>query len=163
MLIFEGEVRKAPGTTSDAYAAAEAILFTEDETFFNALDRFDHTMYLSADDPAAAAALEVTPRPSTPGKDSPRALPPPRGEAAVDPSGRPRTCANLTGALAKGGSQGNLAAKGGSQGNLAAKAEAPVGRVLRVQLLSTWGDPYYIGLTGLQVRSPWGRAHVERR
>ena len=32
----------------------------------------------------------------------------------------------------------------------------PAGRQLRLQLLSTWGDPHYIGLNGIQLLSPTG-------
>jgi hypothetical protein len=44
---------------------------------------------------------------------------------------RPRTCARLP----------------------AAKKDTTTaeGRVLRLHIMSTWGDPHYVGLTGLQV------------
>ena len=40
-LIFAGEVRKAPGGLPEAPAAAEVILFCEDEAFLSNLDAYD--------------------------------------------------------------------------------------------------------------------------
>ena len=37
-------------------------------------------------------------------------------------------------------------------------AAAPRGRILRLEILSTWGDEHYVGLSGVQVLSADGRA-----
>lgn len=40
-LVFAGELGRAPGTLAEAPAAAECLLFTEEEAALSAIDAFD--------------------------------------------------------------------------------------------------------------------------
>ena len=35
--------------------------------------------------------------------------------------------------------------------------ELPIGRVLIINILSTWGDRYYVGLTGIEIYTAVGK------
>jgi hypothetical protein len=149
--VFDGELRAAPGTAAEAHAHAEVILFCTDEPFLCALDAFDAAHYApaaaaTADDDCAAAtdangssaaapiASSIEQRPRTAEKVSAGAASAVGGDhaAAAAAALRPRTCANLSAADPSSSTSRTAAATH--------KRPAPVGRVLRLQLISTWGE-----------------------
>jgi len=171
-LIFLGEVSRAPGLLSEAPAAAECILFTGDEAFLCAVEEHDrryaqaqaaaeqqHDPREPAQGPEAAAPLEVV----TGDSDDPL------GAAAgrVGSDGRPMTTATIHPRAGKPrpalvsvaeeppeeeeGDAAAATAAGPSPRGAHGQARGLKGRVLRITVLSTWGDMYYMGLAGLQV------------
>ena len=138
--VFDGELRAAPGTAAEAHAHAEVILFCTDEPFLCALDAFDATHYA----PAAAAAAATA-------DDDCAAATIANGSAAAASSideERPRTAEKVSAAGAASAARGSHADRPRTCANLPAadpcsstsKRPAPVGRVLRLQLMSTWGE-----------------------
>lgn len=118
-----------------------------------AIDESDHSQgYYQADvdtDLETAPAEEPV-RPSTAETLHGSQVDPPGMEGGVDY--RPRTCANV-GVTAKDAKTPPALAL--SRASLPRVPGSPslahAGRKLKLQLYSTWGDKYYIGLTGLQV------------
>lgn len=132
--IFVGEIRRAPGFLTHPEQACEHILFTQDEGVLQMVEENDWLpAHLPSDseDPeddgeGSAGNLEQLLRQ---GPERPRtaAKTPPIRSSGSD--GRPITCANTERQSAHGYHC----------------------RTVTLVLHSTWGDPFYIGLTALEV------------
>eukprot|EP00927_Polykrikos_kofoidii_P076589 TRINITY_DN73654_c0_g1_i1.p1 TRINITY_DN73654_c0_g1~~TRINITY_DN73654_c0_g1_i1.p1 ORF type:complete len:1461 (+),score=257.73 TRINITY_DN73654_c0_g1_i1:63-4445(+) len=130
--VFAGEIRKAPGLLTCPEQACEHILFTQDEAVLRAMEERDWLpaqMPLSSDDEDGTTAgdgsgtvLSIGPTGAT--RPSTADLVPEREGA----DGRPITCPTDR-----------------------HHAHATTCRSVTLVLHSTWGDNFYVGLTGLEV------------
>mmetsp|Transcript_5505 Transcript_5505/g.15335 ORF Transcript_5505/g.15335 Transcript_5505/m.15335 type:complete len:1697 (+) Transcript_5505:302-5392(+) len=168
--IFEGEVSRAPGSLVEAPGSAECILFTESEAALAAIDKHDEK-YLRAQASALQAGHEGSSSPPrqipasdlevvTNDVDDPLGV----GAAKVGSDGRPITSAVHVPAPrpARASTLGSVMeepaeAPSERQGMAPGVCPGLKGRELKVVVLATWGDPYYMGLTGLEVLGAGGR------
>jgi hypothetical protein len=182
-LIFQGELRQAPGSAVDAGSAAECIVFTTSITALDAIDAYDAVYEQPPEDVPASVYTDAAPRTTLdPALELVTAAHNPRSGSA---SSSRRSSANGS---SIGGEIGhNLSSIGAVR---ASDGDDPLGlrspftalrpgsvsrrrprttavgpavprgvtretvlrcRVLTIEIMSTWGDPYYIGLTSLQV------------
>lgn len=156
--IFDGEIRKAPGYLD--WSAAETILFTMDESILACIEAHDavafvdddHTMLLSE------AQRLVKERPKTNENKMLRRQPQPTVptysemlvEEGLDRAAtRPPTAvlgASITDELLRLTEDAAVAAQPTTSTQLYRKVS--------FQLLSTWGDRQYVGLSGLELLGP---------
>lgn len=134
--IFRGEIAKAAGTLSGGMDQfGDTILFTTDDEILEAMSRNDDTFLCESDDPEVLVHEEELLRPQT---------------ADGEGEERPFTQAgfreedltlklhlNPTGCL--------------PEESMKHIPGLYTGKCLRVQLVMTWGDPHYAGLTGLEI------------
>jgi hypothetical protein len=183
-LIFAAEVRKAPGMMLGVGQCSETILFTMDADILERIQARDRTANECAHDETDDVMGEVlrqmeAARPPTPtgaggrpdGKlwRRGRAEPPPmsfdeqRREDGIGSAvhERPRTQARLpppppagAGIWEAEGDTGRAEAEEDGALSAVNMADMPVGRHITLQLLSTWGDPHYIGMAGIQLLVP---------
>ncbi|KAM8836946.1 katanin-interacting protein isoform 2-T2 [Spinachia spinachia] len=134
--IFRGEIAKASGTLSgELDQFGDTILFTTDDEILEAMSRYDETFLGEGEGPESRAAEEELQRPRT---------------ADGEGEERPFTQAGFRG--------DDLALKvhlhptvGPSEDNVEFIPGTHTGKCLRLELLFTWGDSHYMGLTGLEV------------
>eukprot|EP00873_Tetraselmis_striata_P042062 jgi/Tetstr1/462326/TSEL_007333.t2 len=168
-LIFYGDIRRAPGSMAEAPSAAECILFSDAEEMLQAVEESDmkyHRARLEAQrsgtPPSSADRLASEASPLeivTNDGDDPLGL----GAGKVGSDGRPMTSAvhQPTAAAGPASRLGAITAdsppSSGAAGGPSPAMPGLVGRELKMVILATWGDPYYMGLTGLEVLGPRGQ------
>eukprot|EP00050_Salpingoeca_kvevrii_P000601 m.152057 g.152057 ORF g.152057 m.152057 type:complete len:806 (+) comp10159_c3_seq3:2678-5095(+) len=135
--IFEGEIARAPGTLNpdDENGFGELLLFTDDEAVLNTIAQNDPIFAIIDELSRPASALlpaEREPRPNT-------------GTAATPLGHLPLELPFVP-------DESVLESPGAGQGGMCC------GRVLQLNFETTWGDPHYLGLTGLEVRDANGDA-----
>ncbi|KAG6545885.1 hypothetical protein Mapa_012540 [Marchantia paleacea] len=170
-LIFVGELRKASGLLADAAQHAEPILFTNNEAILEAVELYDIRYHKETESVLAhETAMKPLQRPDTAGLNT----------AAFSPKLNLENISLATISLEGGDRPVTHAIRFRSSvpGNvlpmvnpervephseefrlqqLAAYQErSPVGQVLMLNLLDTWGDPHYAGLTSIEVLDPDG-------
>ena len=120
-LVFKGEISKAPGRVLDADQYCEYILLTREEGIISRIDTFDWVKSFEHNQDADNELMSTIRLQNRPGTASKR----------IGEDGRPMTSAKVTKALPSSASV--------------------CGRKFRVLIVDTWGDAYYVGLTGLQL------------
>jgi len=138
--IFRGEIAQAPGRMKEADQFCEYLLFTQDEKLLKAIERRDWVKgFEEANSQEIEAELMTTIRPSNrPGTASREE---PKNSASVGEDGRPMTSAIRVPKAAK----------------VVKMSAGLTGQRLRLNIVSTWGDKYYVGLTGVEVLGAGGR------
>ncbi|XP_029954143.1 protein KIAA0556 isoform X2 [Salarias fasciatus] len=134
--IFRGEIAKASGTlTGGLDQFGDTILFTTDDDILEAMSRYDETFLSEGDGPETSVYEEELQRPRT---------------ADGEGEERPFTQAGFR--------EEDLALKLQLNPTLSQSEESLehtpgmyTGKCLRLELVLTWGDSYYMGLTGLEV------------
>ncbi|CAN9508536.1 unnamed protein product [Ophioblennius macclurei] len=134
--IFRGEIAKASGTLSGGLDQfGDTILFTTDDEILEAMSRYDETFLSEGDGPESSAYEEELQRPRT---------------ADGEGEERPFTQAGFR--------EEDLALKLQLNHTMSQSEESLehipgmyTGKCLRLELMLTWGDSYYMGLTGLEV------------
>ncbi|KAM9774277.1 katanin-interacting protein isoform 2-T2 [Syngnathus typhle] len=133
--IFRGEIAKASGTLSGGLDQfGDTILFTTDDDILEAMSRFDETFLGESEGSANPVHEEELHRPRT---------------ADGEGEERPFTQAGFR--------EEDLAIKlqlNATVNELENMEQIPgmyTGKCLRLELVSTWGDSHYMGLTGLEV------------
>ena len=137
-LVFKGEISKAPGRILDADQYCEYILLTREEGIISRIDTFDWVKSFEHNQDADNELMSTIRLQNRPGTASKR----------IGEDGRPMTSAKIPKALPSNTSV--------------------FGRKFRILIVETWGDAYYVGLTGLQliglegplvVQKPWIEAN----
>ncbi|XP_068439224.1 katanin-interacting protein isoform X1 [Clinocottus analis] len=134
--IFRGEIAKASGTLSgELDQFGDTILFTTDDEILEAMSRYDETFLSEGEGPESLAAEEELQRPRT---------------ADGEGEERPFTQAGFR--------EEDLQLKlhlnpsvNQSEDNMELIPGMYTGKCLRLELVLTWGDSHYMGLTGLEV------------
>ncbi|XP_067343977.1 katanin-interacting protein isoform X3 [Channa argus] len=134
--IFRGEIAKASGTLSGGLDQfGDTILFTTDDEILEAMSRYDETFLSEADGPESLVYEEELQRPCT---------------ADGEGEERPFTQAGFR--------EEDLTLKlqlnptvNQSEENVEHTPGMYTGKCLRLELVLTWGDSHYMGLTGLEV------------
>ncbi|CAG04389.1 unnamed protein product, partial [Tetraodon nigroviridis] len=134
--IFRGEIAKAAGTLSGGMDQfGDTILFTTDDDILEAMSRFDETFLSEGEGPEGLVHEEDFQRPRT---------------ADGEGDERPFTQAGFR--------EEDLTLKlhlsptvSRSEDHIEHVPGMYAGKSLRIELVSTWGDFHYMGLTGLEV------------
>ncbi len=160
---------QAPGNVPDAHASAEPILFTTDSRIIGRIEMHDAVALAAAYELEAAAApsaTELPQRPPTAERLQPPSTPPPEQlrpptadvPAALRCSGfaRPHTAA-VRPPGGPGAAHGEAEEEEDEPEQDYAAAVHPCGRCFKIALHSTWGDPHYVGLNGLELLDPRGQ------
>ncbi|KAM6897868.1 katanin-interacting protein isoform 2-T2 [Xenentodon cancila] len=134
--IFRGEIAKASGTLSGGLDQfGDTILFTTDDEILEAMSYYDETFFGEGDSPESLVYEEELQRPRT---------------ADGEGEERPFTQAGFR--------EEDLAVKlqlnptvSLSEESLEPASGMYTGKCLRLELMMTWGDSHYMGLTGLEV------------
>jgi len=155
VLVFRGEVGKAPGNLHDALNCAEPVLFTTDAHVIARIEAHDAARF--EHEPVAELPSSMLQRPPTAelhdsaqkSRQQPwiNDVPDSIRNATV----RPRTAVLGGGDLGTPGEAVDLSALQDYE-----TAVHPLGSEVRLVLHSTWGDRHYIGLNGLQLLDPTG-------
>ncbi|KAK1881253.1 Protein KIAA0556 [Dissostichus eleginoides] len=125
--IFRGEIAKASGTLSgELDQFGDTILFTTDDEILEAMSRYDETFLSEGEGPESLVSEEELQRPRT-----------------ADGEGEERPFTQLKLHLNPTVSQ--------SEENMDHIPGMYTGKSLRLELVMTWGDSHYMGLTGLEV------------
>lgn len=141
--IFQGEIARASGILGPDDPFGDTILFTMDEEILETMAQYDQTYDGDVETEDELLRSCYFERPSTADLDE-------HGEIGDRPftSAREQRTKNTkrTQEIIPESEDG------------APKPSVPVhfleGRVLQLNFVSTWGDPYYLGLTGLEVLGP---------
>ncbi|XP_038585886.1 katanin-interacting protein isoform X1 [Micropterus salmoides] len=134
--IFRGEIAKASGTLSgELEQFGDTILFTTDDEILEAMSRYDETFFSEGEGPEGLVYEEELQRPRTAdgeGEERPFTQAGFREEDLIL-----KLHLNPTVSL--------------SEENMDHNPGLYTGKCLRLQLVLTWGDSHYMGLTGLEV------------
>ncbi|KAL7371680.1 hypothetical protein ABVT39_003245 [Epinephelus coioides] len=134
--IFRGEIAKASGTLSgDLDQFGDTILFTTDDEILEAMSRYDETFLSEGEGPERLVAEEELQRPRTADGEG--------EERPFTQAGFREEDLNLKLHLNPTVSQ--------SEENMEHIPGMYTGKCLRLELVLTWGDLHYMGLTGLEV------------
>lgn len=137
-LIFQGEIARASGVLGANYAFGDTIMFTMDEDILEAMAQYDQTYEGDEEDEDELLRSCYFERPST------------ADQAEEETSGdRPLTSAKQH--IKKSEPASELISGGDITDSSADFLE---GQVLQFSFVSTWGDPYYMGLTGIELLGP---------
>ena len=130
--IFSGDVSKAPGSMRRAEQYCEYLLFTSDSGLMQTIEKSDWVPGFALIHHEDLASEPVIPsnRPGTAAKDP-----------VLNEDGRP-----VTRALVKE--------------DFRVERPGIVGKKVKLELLQTWGDAYYVGLTGVEVLDEQGFPYV---
>ncbi|KAG2373969.1 hypothetical protein C9374_011634 [Naegleria lovaniensis] len=139
-LIFKGEIKRSAGTLSSVESCSECILFTTEAEVLEKIEKYDQEVYgnfLLDPEPN----ITSTERPKTASKDSEDSTTfnPIEHFSNLDPSERPLTSA-IQSRNDKTSSNGLVR-----------------GQKIRITLETSWGDLFYIGLTGIEVLGKEGK------
>ncbi|KAJ3607721.1 hypothetical protein NHX12_024772 [Muraenolepis orangiensis] len=138
--IFRGEIAKASGTLSGGLDQfGDTILFTTDDDILEAMSRFDETFHSEAGGPGGLASDEELQRPRT-------------ADGEGEGEERPFTQAGFREEDLE--LKLTLSPSVGQQPKEESMELIPgmyTGKSLRLELVTTWGDIHYLGLTGLEV------------
>jgi hypothetical protein len=153
-VIFKGELAKAPGRMKDADQHCEYIMFTKDEKILTRIEKSDwvqHHAQANSDEVEAElmSTIRLTNRPGTASKH----VPPPLSKdpnSFLGEDGRPLTTAIMNPVPTK------------TTASTRAPSSGLAGRHIRISLLETWGDSFYIGLTGIEVLGSDGPIRLDR-
>ncbi len=168
VMIFKGEIEKAPGTITGSIEYAESILFTNDEKALAEIEMYDSihnsSIQYSEESSNNLRGSILGERPSTASKESvmDKDFNPALHFKNLNPSERPTTSAIpqkdffQTSSPIRDKLHLNLLRT--DQGTLPSIAighhnvpEPVVCQYIRFDFESSWGDLYYVGLTGIQV------------
>ena len=156
-MIFRGEIQKAAGTVNDPEKCCEIVLFTENEAILQKVDAQDwlnekvvsmeNTQKLMQDIPACeerpmTATKKFNTAEMAELEDFQRQLKQHQPTSLFDE--RPQTSAIITGEVAK---QVHTEKKQA----VAKSGKAIAGRVVEINIVETWGDLFYVGLTGIEI------------
>ncbi|XP_059180737.1 katanin-interacting protein [Centropristis striata] len=134
--IFRGEIAKASGTLSgELDQFGDTILFTTDDEILEAMSRYDETFLSEGEGPEGLVAEEELQRPRT---------------ADGEGEERPFTQAGFREEDLKLKLHLNPTVSQ-SEENMEHIPGMYTGKCLRLELVLTWGDSHYMGLTGLEV------------
>ncbi|XP_042364417.1 katanin-interacting protein isoform X2 [Plectropomus leopardus] len=134
--IFRGEIAKASGTLSgELDQFGDTILFTTDDEILEAMSRYDETFLSEGEGPESLVAEEELQRPRT---------------ADGEGEERPFTQAGFREEDLKLKLHLNPTVSQ-SEENMEHIPGMYTGKCLRLELVLTWGDPHYLGMTGLEV------------
>uniref|UniRef100_A0A8C9ZC78 KATNIP domain-containing protein n=1 Tax=Sander lucioperca TaxID=283035 RepID=A0A8C9ZC78_SANLU len=134
--IFRGEIAKASGTQSgELDQFGDTILFTTDDDILEAMSRYDETFLGESEGPESLVAEEELQRPRT---------------ADGEGEERPFTQAGFREEDLKLKLHLNPTVSQ-SEENMEHIPGMYTGNCLRLELVLTWGDSHYMGLTGLEV------------
>ena len=137
-LIFKGEITKAPGRIMDADQYCEYIIFTKEEAIVRRIETFDWVKDFEHNQDADNELMSTIRLQNRPGTASKN----------IGEDGRPMTSAKIPKAIPMNTSV--------------------FGRKIRILIVDTWGDAYYVGLTGIQliglsgpisIQKPWLEAN----
>ncbi|XP_078728825.1 katanin-interacting protein isoform X1 [Lampetra fluviatilis] len=152
--VFRGEIARASGTLMrDLEQFGDTILFTMDDSILEAMAAHDVTFTAASPDAngpvtgvSGEGPGEEAERPRTAHGDSPEDVPdsPCVPKPAVE---RPTT---------RAGRGPNTGQKAASDETSARPCGQYVGKCLKLSFSATWGDPHYLGLTGLELMGPDG-------
>uniref|UniRef100_I3KVF9 KATNIP domain-containing protein n=1 Tax=Oreochromis niloticus TaxID=8128 RepID=I3KVF9_ORENI len=134
--IFRGEIAKASGTLSGGLDQfGDTILFTTDDEILEAMSRYDETFLSEGESPESMVYEEELQRPRT---------------ADGEGEERPFTQAGFR--------EEDLTLKLQLNSTMSPSEESlelipgmHTGKCLRLEMTLTWGDPHYMGLTGLEI------------
>jgi len=158
-VIFMGEIKKAPGTLTDLQQCCEVMLFTENEDIISQISAHDWIETVEIEEKIDSHIEE---RPSTATKKftPDEIMKIQKVLSYKEPTERPLTTA-MTGA--KLSMKEQLAQKDRELANLQieeekkkleaknAKHTAAYGSVIMLNIVETWGDLFYVGLTGIEL------------
>ncbi|CAL8264226.1 unnamed protein product, partial [Arctogadus glacialis] len=137
--IFRGEIAKASGTLSGGLDQfGDTILFTTDDDILEAMSRFDETFPSEGGGPDGLAPEEELQRPRTADGEG--------EERPFTQAGFREEDLELEPTLGPGTAWPQQPAQ-----SMELHPGVYTGKSLRLELLQTWGDPHYLGLTGLEV------------
>ena len=131
-LIFKGEIQKAPGRILDADQYCEYLVFTRDEHLISRINTFDWVKDFEHNTQADNELMSTIRLQHRPGTTSKR----------IGEDGRPKTSAKVQ--------------------KQPVSSSSVFGKKFRVLILSTWGDAYYVGLTGVELLGLGGPIQVQR-
>ena len=176
-LIFCGELEKASGLALDALDRATCVLFTDSEAALDAIERRDEETTSVLRDQAqgedmdtleaAAESLELVENvaPTAPARVGADGRPMTSASRAPPPLSWKSGAEHAAGAAANTGDEAatgaaEVVAIPADRSNGAAEDNdgVLVGSVLRFELMSTWGDKYYCGLTEIELLDPSGES-----
>ncbi|XP_029312207.1 protein KIAA0556 isoform X3 [Cottoperca gobio] len=141
--IFRGEIAKASGTLSgELDQFGDTILFTTDDEILEAMSRYDETFLSEGESPDSLVAEEELQRPRT---------------ADGEGEERPFTQAGFREEDLKLKLHLNPSVSQ-SEENMERVPGMYTGKCLRLELVLTWGDSHYMGLTGLEVVGKGGES-----
>lgn len=152
--VFRGEIARASGTLMrDLEQFGDTILFTMDDSILEAMAAHDVTFTAASPDAngpvtgvSGEGPGEEAERPRTAHGDSPDDVP--DSPCVPKPSvERPTT---------RAGRGPNTGQKAASDETSARPCGQYVGKCLKLSFSATWGDPHYLGLTGLELMGPDG-------
>ena len=134
-LIFKGEVTKAPGRMKDADQYCEYIMFTSEENVLKKIETNDWIKDFERNqvDEELMSTIMLANRPGTASKD--------QDFQSIGQDGRPMTAAIVEPPAHKASLRG---------------------RKLKIVILETWGDSFYVGLTGIQVFGSAGSFSLQK-
>ncbi|XP_048575764.1 katanin-interacting protein [Nematostella vectensis] len=144
-LIFQGEIARASGTLGADEPFGDTMLFTMDEAILDAMAQNDPTYEIPKEEDLLGGEGD---RPSTADREE--------GPCSQDKGERPFTCARQR----KQKQAEHEEVDAFIEQDADSDDEADIcngyytGQVVQLNFASTWGDPYYLGLTGLELLTP---------
>lgn len=132
-LVFRGEINKAPGRILDADQYCEYIVLTREEGILNRIDTFDWVKDFEHNQEADNELMSTIRLQNRPGTASKK----------IGEDGRPMTSAKMPKVILSNSSV--------------------IGRKFRILIVDTWGDAYYVGLTGVQLIGNQGPIAVQKQ
>lgn len=175
--IFKGEVQKAPGAVDTCGTYAECILFSLQEIVFAAIDLHDKAKETLCPEDLSLSQRHFGPRPRTATRrlkatasSGPLPSRPALGRNVQEPDSevptaalgmavptccelvageRPMTSAASARRPASALGDSFMSTMGLSPA--ISEHQLPKGKTVTIRILSTWGDPYYAGLTSLEI------------
>ncbi|XP_078346621.1 katanin-interacting protein-like isoform X3 [Oculina patagonica] len=142
-LVFQGEIARASGILGADDSFGDTILFTMDEEILEAMAQYDQTYDGDEEDEDELLRSCYFERPSTADQ----------GEEGGSGE-RPFTSAKQHVRKSKPAREHIQEAEEITEDIMSRSTNYVEGKVLQLNFVSTWGDPYYMGLTGLELLGP---------